>query len=144
MWYDVMLMSKLICLMWPNKVDIDNLGEHKWFKFFPRSKCHKNMIIVATPLLEKCEDDTHTLEMGTWESSRTPEISKFNCKGQNTSPWGIPYIVGKLSKCRCQKWPCMSHLDICSTSYGKKKGRELNCQFDFWPLKVGNRPDPGV
>jgi hypothetical protein len=21
-----------------------------------------------------------------------------------------------------EKWPCMSHLDICITSYGKKKG----------------------
>ncbi len=38
----------------------------------------------------------------------------------------------------------MSHLDICSTSYGKKKGQESNCQFDSRPLKVENRPDPGV
>jgi len=38
----------------------------------------------------------------------------------------------------------MSHLDICSTSYGKKKGRESNWQFDFRPLKVKNRPKPGV
>jgi hypothetical protein len=30
---------------------------------------------VATPLLEECEDDTHTPEMGTWESSRTFETS---------------------------------------------------------------------
>ncbi len=29
---------------------------------------------VATPLLEECEDDTHTFEMGTWES---PGFSKF-------------------------------------------------------------------
>jgi hypothetical protein len=29
-------------------------------------------------------------------------------------------------------------------SYGKKKGRESNWQFESWPLKVGNRPDPGV
>jgi hypothetical protein len=36
----------------------------------------------------------------------------------------------------------MSHLDICSTSYGKKKGRESNWQFDSQPLKVGNRFDP--
>jgi hypothetical protein len=28
---------------------------------------------VATPLLEECEDDTHTPEMGTWESSGTPK-----------------------------------------------------------------------
>ncbi len=41
---------------------------------------------VATPLLEECEDDTHTPEMGPWESSGTLEISEFNCKGQNISP----------------------------------------------------------
>jgi len=36
---------------------------------------------------------------------------------------------------------CMSHLDIFSTSYGKKKGHESNWQFDSQPLKVGNRPN---
>jgi len=39
------------------------------------------------PTLRECEDEIHTLEMGTWESSRTPETSKFNCKDQNTSHW---------------------------------------------------------
>jgi hypothetical protein len=100
--------------------------------------------VVTTPLLEECEDDTHTPEMGTWEFSRTPKTSKFNCKGQNTSPWGVLHDIGKLLNFRCQKWPHMSHLDICSTSYGKKKGRESNWQFDSWPPKVGNRSDPGV
>jgi hypothetical protein len=38
----------------------------------------------------------------------------------------------------------MSHLDICSTSYGKKKGRKSNWEFDSQPLKVKNRPDPSV
>ncbi len=38
----------------------------------------------------------------------------------------------------------MSHLDICSTSYDKKKGREANWQFDSRPLKVGNQPNLGV
>jgi hypothetical protein len=38
----------------------------------------------------------------------------------------------------------MSHLDIYSTSYGGKKSRESNWQFDFRPLKVGNQPDPSV
>jgi hypothetical protein len=38
----------------------------------------------------------------------------------------------------------MGHLDICSTSYVQKKGWESNCQFDYRPLKVGNRPDPDV
>jgi hypothetical protein len=30
--------------------------------------------------------------------------------------------------------------DIWNTSYGQKKGRESNCQFDSRPQKVGNRP----
>jgi hypothetical protein len=108
------------------------------------SRCtHFGSSYVTTPLLEKCEDDAHTPEMGTWESSGTPEISEFNCSGQNTSSWSILHVIGKLLKCICWKWPRMSHLDICSTSYGKK-GWESNWQFDFRSLKVENRPDPGV
>jgi hypothetical protein len=38
----------------------------------------------------------------------------------------------------------MIHLDICSTSYGQKKGRESNYQFDSRPQKVNNQPDPDV
>jgi hypothetical protein len=79
--------------------------------------------------------------IGTWESSGTLETSEFNCKGQNTLHWGVLYIIGKLLKCRCRKWPRMDHLDICNTSYGQKKDRESNCQFDSRPLKVGNRPN---
>jgi hypothetical protein len=78
---------------------------------------------VGTSLLEECKDDTHTLEMGTWESFGTPKTSEFDCRGQNTSPWGVLHAIWKLLECRCQKWPCMSHLDICSTSCSKKKGR---------------------
>jgi hypothetical protein len=59
--------------------------------------------------------------MKTWESSGTPEVLELDCKGQNTLPWGFLYIVGKVLKCRCRKWPCMSHSNICSTSYVRKK-----------------------
>jgi hypothetical protein len=38
----------------------------------------------------------------------------------------------------------MSHSDICNTSYGRKKGRESNWQFDSQPQKVKNQPDPSV
>jgi hypothetical protein len=93
---------------------------------------------VATPLWGKCEVAIHTPENGTWESSETLENLEFDYRGQNTSHWGVLYIVGKVLKLTCPKWPCMSHLDICSTSYGRKKGRESR------PLKVRNRPDPGV
>ncbi len=85
-----------------------------------------SIMFVTTPLLEKCEDEIHTLKMGTWESTGTFKTSEFDCKGQNTSPWGVLYIIEKLSKHRCRKWACMSHLKICNTSYGKKKGRESN------------------
>jgi len=83
-------------------------------------------------------------KFGTWESSGIPEISKFDCRSQNTLHLDVLYIIEKLLKCRCRKWPCMGHLDIFNTSYGKKKGRKSNSQFDFRPLKVDNRPDPDV
>jgi hypothetical protein len=97
--------------------------------------------VVATLHLEEWEDDTHTPEMGTWESTGTLETLEFDCRDQNTSHWGVLYIIGKLLKCRCRKWDNMSHLDIYNTSYGKKKGRKSNWQFDSQPLKVGNWPD---
>jgi hypothetical protein len=51
---------------------------------------------VTTPFLEECEDDTHTPEMGTWESSKTLKNSDLNFRGQNTLLWGVLYIIGKL------------------------------------------------
>jgi hypothetical protein len=78
--------------------------------------------------------------MGTWESFGTPENSEFDCKGQNTLPWSVLYTVEKVLKRRCREWPHMSHSDIGSTSYVRKKGRESKWQFDSW-LKVINRPD---
>jgi hypothetical protein len=41
------------------------------------------------PTLWECEDETHTPEIGTWEPSRTPKISEFDCRGQNTSHWNV-------------------------------------------------------
>jgi hypothetical protein len=92
------------------------------------------------PTLTKCEDETHTPKVGDLESSGTPECLEFDSKGQNTSPWGVLSVIGKVLKCRCPKWPRIGHLDIYRPSYGQKKGRESNWQFDSRPLKVGNRP----
>jgi hypothetical protein len=99
---------------------------------------------VATPLWAKCEDETHTPKSENLESSGTPGNSELDCRGQNTLHWGVLDIIGKALKCRCPKWPRMSHLDICSPSYGQKKGRESNWHFDSRPQKVGNRPNPDV
>jgi hypothetical protein len=87
---------------------------------------------------------THTPKSGNSESFGTPENSKLDCRSQNTLHWDVIYTVEKVLKCNCPKWSRMTHLDICSTSYGQKKGRESNWQFDSRPLTVRNRPNPGV
>jgi hypothetical protein len=81
---------------------------------------------------------------GNSESSETLATSKLDKRRQNTLSWSVLYTVGKVLKCRCPKWPRMSHLDIYSLSYRQKKGRESNRQFDSRPLKVGNRPNSDV
>jgi hypothetical protein len=79
--------------------------------------------------------------VGSWSLERTPKFSECDCRGPNSLPWGVPYIIEKLLKRRCLKWACIAHLDICNASYGQKNGWESNCQFYPQPLKVGNRPD---
>jgi hypothetical protein len=73
------------------------------------------------------------------ESSGTPECLELDSKGQNTSHWGVLGVIGKVLKRKYRKCPCIGNSDICSPSYGQKKGRESNWQFDSRPLKVGNR-----
>jgi hypothetical protein len=80
---------------------------------------------VATPLWAKCEGEAHTPKSGNLESSGTREISELELKGQNTSHWGVLCVIGKVLKCRCLNWPRIGHLDICSPSYGQKKGWEV-------------------
>jgi hypothetical protein len=115
---------------------VHSLGWLLLLCFYPIIIYKYEMDFVATPLWGKCEDETHIPKSGNLESSGTPKTSEFDCRGQNTSPWGVLYTVGKVLKFRCRKWSCMSHSDICSTSYGQKT--------NSWPLKVENRPDPGV
>jgi hypothetical protein len=101
------------------------------------------MLVLSQPHFEGSVRSPLTLpKMGVWSPPGTPENSEDDCRGQNTWHLGVLYTVGKVLKCRCPKWPRISHLDICSPSYGQKKGRESNRQFDSRPLKVGNRHTP--
>jgi hypothetical protein len=84
-----------------------------------------------SPTLGKSED---------LEPSGTPECSELDSKAQNTSHWSVFGVIEKVLKRKYRKWPRIAHLDICRLSYGQKKGRESNWQFDSWQLKVGNRP----
>jgi hypothetical protein len=75
------------------------------------------------------------------ESQWTPKTSESDCRGQNSMAYGVLYIIRKLLKLKCLKWVRITHSDIWNTSYGQRKGRESNCQFDSRPQKVKNRPD---
>jgi len=83
-------------------------------------------------------------KVGGLKSPETPECSELNSKAQNTLHWGVLGVIGKVLKRRYLKWPRIGHSDIFSPSYGQKKGRESNWQFDSRPPKVGNRPLPNV
>jgi len=101
-------------------------------------------LVVATPLWAKWENATPTPKSGKMESSGTFKNSEDDLRGQISLPWCVFYINGNFLKCRCLKWPRIAHWNICSPSYGQKKGWESNCQFDSRPLKVANRPLPDV
>jgi hypothetical protein len=100
--------------------------------------------IIATPLWPSVGVKPNTLKVGDLESSETPECLEFDNKVQNYSHWGVLGVIEKFLKRRYRKWPRIGHLNICSSSYGQKKGRESNWQFDSRPLKVGNQPLPNI
>ncbi len=81
-------------------------------------------------------------ELPLWEldSQWTFKSWEGNCKGQNSLDWNVPYTIENLLERRCLKWPLVTHLGTWNISYGQKKGRDWNCQFDSRPLKVRNRP----
>ncbi len=78
----------------------------------------QNLVFCRNPTLAKCEDETHTPKVGDLESSGTSECLEFDNKGQNTLPWGVLSVIGKVLKCRYPKWPRIGHLNIRSPSYG--------------------------
>jgi len=101
----------------------------------PMSQPYFGQVWGWSPTLGKSED---------LKSSGTPECSELDSKAQNTSHWGVLSVIEKVLKRRYRKWPCIGHLDIFRPSYGQKKGRESNWQFDSRPLKVGNRYLPDL
>jgi hypothetical protein len=104
-----------------------------------------SLCVCRNPNLAKCGGWSPTLgKVGDLESSGTPECSKLNSKGKNTSHWSVLGFIGKVLKRRYRKCPRIGNSDICSPSYGQKKGRESNWQFDSRPLKVGNRCLPDI
>jgi hypothetical protein len=48
---------------------------------------------IAPPLWAKCEGEAQTPKSGKLESFGTPKNSKLNCRGQNTSHWGVLGVI---------------------------------------------------
>jgi hypothetical protein len=93
--------------------------------------------ICRNPTLAKCGGEAQHLEkLGIWSPPGLPNVQSSTTRPK-TPCIGV---INKVLKRRYRKCPRIGHLDICSPSYGQKKGRESNWQFDSWPLKVGNRP----
>ncbi len=120
--------------------------------FWPRGECFAYSstnipkLSISFPSLfhsTLCRNPISRELWGHHSHSRKWDLER-NFRGKNTLHWGVLYTIGKVLKCRCPKRPRMSHLEICSTSYGRKKGWESNWQFDSRPLKVENRPNSGV
>jgi hypothetical protein len=78
---------------------------------------------------------------GRWSPGGLPKLQRA-ISGVKTQ-WLMAFFISlkKILKPKSLKWARISHLDIWNTSYGQKKGRESNCQFDSRPEKVGNRPN---
>jgi hypothetical protein len=90
-------------------------------------------LYVTTPLWPSVGVKPNTSKVGDLESSGTLECLEFDNKAQNTSHWSVLGVIGKVLKRKYRKWPRIGHLDICSPSYGQKKGWESNWQFDSRP-----------
>ncbi len=61
------------------------------------------MPFVTTPLWRSVRMTLTLPKWGLGSPSETPKNSKFDCRGQNTSPWNVLYTIGKVLKFRCQK-----------------------------------------
>ncbi len=79
-------------------------------------------------------------KLGIWSPPRLPNVQSSTARGKTPRIGVFLESLGKVLKRRYRKCPRIGNSDICSPSYGQKKGRESNSR----PLKVGNRPLPDV
>jgi len=83
-------------------------------------------------------------KLGIWSPSGLLNVQSSTARPKTPRILGVLGVIGKVLKRRYRKWPRIGHLNIFSPSYGQKKGRESNWQFDSRPLNVGNRPLPDL
>jgi hypothetical protein len=122
---------------WRNETHVKNELIHWNTNFMVKSlkfnllwtfkSCTKTLSNCRNPSLERVWGWRLTFpnELLFWEleSQWTLEHSENDCKGQNTSHWGVFYIIWKLLKCRCLKWAHMTHLTSATQVMAKSKVR---------------------
>jgi hypothetical protein len=97
------------------------------------------------PTLAKCGGEAQHLEkLGIWSPLGLPNVQSSTARGKTPRIRVFLVSLEKVLKHRYRKCPRIGNSDICSPSYGQKKGRESNWQFDSRPLKVGNRCLPNI
>jgi hypothetical protein len=112
---------------WPKQRNLQGCG--------PRGSLR--VTLHAPESVGKCEGmNSHTPKWTSFLGDGVPVDSRIFrrwLQGSNLRAWRVPYIIEKLLERRCLKWARVTHLDTWNTSYGQKKGRESNCQFDSRP-----------
>jgi len=97
------------------------------------------------PTLAKCGGKAQHLEkVRIWSPPGLPNVQSSKARPKTPRIRVFLVLLEKVLKRKYRKCPRILDLDICKPSYGQKKGRESNWQFDSRPLKVGNRPGPDV
>ncbi len=90
--------------------------------------------------MAKCGGEAQHLEkLGIWSPPGLPNVQSSTARGKTPRIGVFLVSLEKVLKRKYRKCPRIGNSDICSPSYGQKKGRESNWQFDSRPLKVGNR-----
>jgi hypothetical protein len=97
--------------------------------------------VCCNPTSKECEDDTRTPEMGTWEFFGTLENSKLDCRGQNTSLWGVLYTIEKSWSLDVENGFAWAIRTSAAQVTCERRVESQNWQFDSRPLKVSNWPD---
>ncbi len=102
-------------------------------------------MVCRNPTLAKCGGEAQHLEkVRIWSPPGLPNVQSSTERLKTSCIEVFLVSLEKVLKRRYRKWPRINHLNICSPSYGQKKGRESNLQFDSRSLKVGNRPLPDL
>ncbi len=102
----------IIMLMSFYKVEID----HK----------KKKNLNVATPLWPSVGVKPNTWKSWRFGVLRDSRMFRVRQQGPKHLHWGVLGVIEKVLKRKCRKWPRIDNSNICSASYGQKKGRESN------------------